>query len=208
MKKILSVFLLLFVAFLFQVSAHAQEEMMVLNVQGNASIIREGQSLPASVGMACQKGDILKTGADCLLDVSMNRLAGMRVLASSECEVVGANKEAMNLKVTSGNVILNLEKLPSDSTFQLETPTAIASVRGTQFWGRVDLQKMENPVTTFAVREGAIEVFAKSVGKSFTIEQGQALDIPKDETVVPSVRPALAGELAAMEQASSIKTSA
>ncbi|HXV18743.1 MAG TPA: FecR domain-containing protein, partial [Candidatus Omnitrophota bacterium] len=112
------------------------------------------------------------------------------------------------LKITKGNAILNLDKLPAQSSFKVETPTAIAAVRGTQFWGRVEASLPENPVTTFAVRQGTVEIFAKSVEKTFTLEAGQALDIPAVETTVPVIRPALEGEMAAMAQADSIRTAA
>jgi hypothetical protein len=187
-------------------AAHA-ESAVVSQVQGDAKIIRNGETLKVTAGLACQNNDTLKTGENCVVDISMNSLVGCRILPASECAVMDENVSGMNLKVKSGNVILNLEKLPSNSSFALETPTAIASVRGTQFWGRVDLQKINNPVTTFAVRQGSVEVFAKSVQKSFTLNQGQALDIHKDAAAAPTVRSALAEEMNAMKQAPSIKTS-
>ncbi len=182
-------------------------QAVVSDIQGSSMIIRNGQEIPASVGMACEKGDVLKTASNSRLDLSLNNLAGCRVLASSECQIADAKASDMSLKVTDGNVILNLKKLPEGSSFKVETPTAVAAVRGTQFWGRVDLQKIDNPVTTVAVREGSVEIFAKSAGKSFTITPGQALDIPKDSKVTPSVRPALPAEMQAMEQAKDIQNS-
>ena len=114
----------------------------------------------------------------------------------------------MHLKIMSGNAVLNLKKLSPASTFKVETPTAVAAVRGTQFWGRVDLQKADNPVTTFAVREGIVTVMVKNAGKLFYLKKGQALDIPKNTSIAPSIRPALDAEMEAMKQASAIKTSA
>jgi hypothetical protein len=192
----------------FHPNASAQEDLVISNVIGQASIIRGDKTMPATAGMACQSGDIIKTSPDCTLDIAMNKMAGARVLAGSECAIVDGKAQNMHLKIMNGNAILNLEKLPEQSSFKVETPTAVAAVRGTQFWGRVDLAQVENPVTTFAVREGSVEIFAKSLGKSFMLEQGQALDIPKDESVVPLIRPALEAELQAMAQADAIRTSA
>ena len=182
-------------------------QAVVSNIKGDPTIIRNGQEMPASVGMACEKGDVLKTTSQCQLDLSLNQVAGCRVLGSSECQIADAKASDMYLKVTDGNVILNLKKLPESCSFRVETPTAVAAVRGTQFWGRVDLQKIDNPVTTFAVREGSVEILAKSAAKSFTITPGQALDIPKDPQVTPSIRPALPAEMQAMEQAHDIQIS-
>ena len=210
MKKNLGLVIFLSALLLFQnasVSAAARRTI-VSNLEGSATITRDGQSIPASAGMACEKKDVIRTGPNCTLDLAMNDVAGCRLLASSECSLMKVGKRNMHLNITNGNAILNLKKLSPASTFKVETPTAVAAVRGTQFWGRVDLQKAENPVTTFAVRSGAVEILDKTSGENFTLQEGQALDIPKDTAAPPSIRPALAEEMAAMEQASSIKTSA
>jgi hypothetical protein len=207
MKKIagLGGLVLATVLLIFNSRVQAQE-VTIAKVQGEVMVTRGDQTWPAKEGMAYQENDILKTGENCMVDFTMNGLAGCRMLASSECAVVSANSNAMAVKVNDGNVILNLKKLPAESSFELETPTAVASVRGTQFWGRVNPAQIENPVTTFAVREGSVEVLAKTAGQSFMLTPGQALDIPLDASSVPSVRPALDAEMAAMEQAESIPT--
>ncbi len=182
--------------------------VLITRVQGSAQIMRDQKAMPAKEGMAVQQGDILKTGPDCTLDISMNDLVGGRMLPGSECEIDKTKPKSMKLKITNGNTILNLERLPEGSEFKIETPTAVAAARGTQFWGRVDAQNVDNPVTTFAVREGAVQILAKGAGKYFMLNPGQALDIPKQGTAAPIVRAALEEEMAAMQQASSIKTSA
>ena len=182
----------------------AEGKMVVMDVQGDGQIIRQNTAMPATAGMESQPGDILKTGSNCRMDVALNSLAGCRVLPASNVLVMDSKLSAMHLKVNSGNVVLNLKKLPKDSSFELETPTALASVRGTQFWGRVEKKAAENPVTTFAVREGVVEIFDKISSQNFKLEKGQALDLPKNTTGVPNVRPALPEEMQAMEQADTI----
>ena len=195
------------------------EQVVVSNVQGSPMILRNGQPIPATAGMACQKYDVLKTTEGCVVDISVNNLAGCRILPSSECAIMETKEESMHLKIKNGNAVFHVGKLGAKSSFKVETPTAIAAVRGTQFWGRVDLQRsyanqkvastvVINPVTTFAVREGVVEVHPNPIGEKFTLQPGQALDIPKDVSVSPSIRPALAEEMQAMEQASTIKTAA
>ena len=212
MKRYLNLFgFLVSGAFIFMQSlpVFAMDGVAVIsNLEGTGQILRGGQVLPAQTGMACQKNDVLKTGGDCRLDFSMNGLAGCRILASSECAIQNADAGSMHLKVGSGNVVLNLKKLPAGAEFKVETPTAVASVRGTQFWGRVEGAAGENPITTFAVRDGSVIVTPKGPWKTFVLEKGQALDIPKDPAVIPVLRPALEEELNAMRQADAIQTSA
>ena len=185
-------------------------EVVVSNVQGDVQIQRGTTMMPVTAGMTCQQGDIVKTGANCSADVTMNKLAGVRLLASSSGTITSSEKESMMVTINSGNAILNLNKLPKDSTFKVETPTAIAAVRGTQFWGRVGDQKFEGaglpkPYTTFAVRQGSVEILAKNANKQFTLQPGEALDIPQEAEELPGIRKALPEEMKAMEQADSIK---
>ena len=114
--------------------------------------------------------------------------------------------DEMALTLEKGNVVLNLDKLPEKSTFKLETPTAIAAVRGTQFWGRVMPTNKEGVMgTTFAVREGAVEITPLKSQQTYFVNKGQALFIPSDPTKTIERR-ALPEELKAMEQADAIST--
>ncbi|EMG10215.1 sigma factor regulatory protein, FecR/PupR domain protein [Leptospira interrogans serovar Icterohaemorrhagiae str. Verdun HP] len=83
----------------------------------------------------------------------------------------------------------------------VHTPTVVAAVRGTQFWGRVN---GKDETGTFAVREGAVEITRKSDNAKVLIEAGQALDLkPGDRDL--KVRVAAKEELAAMEQIDQMK---
>ncbi|MBI4353267.1 MAG: FecR domain-containing protein [Candidatus Omnitrophica bacterium] len=181
-------------------------KIIITHAQGRPVIVRGGQTIPAAPGAACQKDDVLKTMTpECVLDVSLNDKAGVRLLPSSECALASADPKAMRIELKNGNAVMNLQTLLQDSTFQVETPTAVASVRGTQFWGRVNPSAGQQAVTTFAVREGFIEILAKASAAKFILEEGEALDIPMD-AAPPAVRAALDEEMKAMEQASSIQT--
>ena len=203
MKKIF--FMLLGLA-LIPATAFA-DAAVVSHLTGEPQLVRGGQTLTIKPGTQCQTGDTLITSSGCNVDLALSNLAGCRVLPSSECVITGTGNN-MKVEIKKGNAILNLRKLPAGSTFQVETPTAIASVRGTQFWGRVVAENPVNPVTTFAVRRGMVDVLVKKAGKSFSLKKGDALDIPLSATAAPSVRPALASEMKALEEAPSIKTSA
>jgi len=197
-------------------AALAAEGCIVNQVLGDVRVVRDGQPAMVKENDILKKGDVLETGPDCKVDMSMNDLAGCRVLASSRVEVMGWKPDNMSLSVSQGNVILNLKKLPEGSSFKLETPSAVASVRGTQFWGRVEsapvnswpVDKAFSSVTTFAVREGEVQVLDKASSRIFSLKKGGALDIPKDGKTAPFVRAALAGEMQAMEQAEEIHTHA
>lgn len=189
------------------VAAAAEAEAsraVVTSASGGASVLRRGTPVQAAEGMELRKDDVITTPSTGGIDVSLNGLAGIRVLGGTEARLDDTKESDMRVNVVNGNVILNLEKLPRSSRFRLETPTAVAAVRGTQFWGRVDRQTGP-AVTTFAVREGAVDVYGKAARRSFRLKQGQALDLPSGEGRIKP-RAALAEEMSAMEQASTIRT--
>ncbi len=187
-------------------AAPAWAGTVITKVEGEPTIDNSGVQRQAAVGMPVEAGEMVVTGPGCRVDFAINDAVGCRLLEGTTCMIAAANG-GMKVSLSEGNVVLNLKKLPAGSTFELETPLAIASVRGTQFWGRVP--KPGTPTqTTFAVREGTVELNVKAVGKAFTLNAGDALDVPDGAAAeLPAVRPALAGELDAMAQASDIATS-
>ena len=187
--------------------SHAEGQNIVTQSSGTVLILRGTDEIPAVPGTVLMAGDILKTSEEGTADISLNGLAGARVLGTSEVSVDDTAAASMRLTIRSGNAIMNLDKLPTTSTFRVETPTAVASVRGTQFWGRVGSPSGE-PVTTFAVREGAVQIFTKASSQTFDLTQGEALDIPQSSLIAPIVRAALDDEMKAMAQADSIRISA
>ena len=99
-------------------------------------------------------------------------------------------------------VNIHIEKLPEGAQFKVSTPTSIAGVRGTQFWGRV--KPVEGSASsTFAVRRGVVEITVKSTGQTYQIEEGKALDITEGKS--SEVRDAKPEELDAIAQADEIK---
>ena len=184
----------------------AGDEASITSLEGKANILRNGQTLPARMGLPLEVGDEIQTESGGVVDFSMNSVAGGRVLAQSQCKLSDAKTESMAVRLNKGKLLLNLDKLSAKSSFKVETPTAVAVVRGTQFSVQVDAFKIENPTTTFAVRDGDIEVFTPATHETFTLHQGQAIDIPKELIKTPSVRQAIGNELRTLEQSSLVKT--
>jgi len=186
----------------------AAEGCVVTGVLGDATVMRNDTEIAVQKGDSLMKGDLVKTSADGQMDMSMNDLAGCRMLPGSAVRVESWKSENMSLKVESGNVVLNLKELPKASSFKIETPAAVATVRGTQFWGRVN-PSADSAVTTFAVRKGSVEISPVGGAQAMPVmlEAGQAIDISTKESSY-AVRDALPEEMAAMEQADQISNTA
>ena len=189
--------------------AHAAEGCVINGFTGKIQVLREGVWMDLKEKEVLKTNDHLSTEADATLDMSMNDLAGIRILPRTEVEITGWKSDNMLLNLVKGNLIVNLKKLPADSNFHVETPTALATVRGTQFWGRLE-ENGETPVTTFAVRQGLVDVMYKvNFGRIYSLSPGQAVDLPKTVSEIKAtMRKALPEELKAMEQADAIPTEA
>ena len=206
MKKIIFVTLIFSGIILGAAYAEEANPIVVTQMQGDVKLIREGAEMPVAVGTACQAKDTLRTSETCKVDVAFNGTTGTRLLPNSEMKILQTNPKETMIAIQQGNALFNLKKLADGSTFRVETPTAIAAVRGTRFWGRVDGENAGNLTTSFAVLEGSVDIFAKSVNRTYHLEKNQALDIPAQVENSPSVREAKREEIKAMKQTSDIAT--
>ncbi len=194
--------LFLFAILFMPAFTHAEEsDRVIFKTQGQSFVVRNGKDLSTEPGMHLEKEDILKTGPNSQLDLTMNGLVGIRLLAETQVRIMETEKEKMEIELKMGNIIANLKKLVAGSDFKVESQTATLAVRGTQFWGRVNAPVL--PITTFAVREGNVNIIEKSSGKSFDLTPGQALDIPETGGAI-STRQAKPEEMQALEQAAEL----
>ena len=115
-------------------------------VKGQVSVDRKGQSLPAQVGMLLESADVVKTGADGSVGITMkdNSLlsAGPNsILSLDQFEFdpttnqgrFDARLQRGTLAVVSGRIA---KKTPQAMT--VRTPSAVLGVRGTEFVVSVD----------------------------------------------------------------------
>ena len=117
------------------------QEIQIKVAKGQVSIERKGQSLPAQVGMPLEAADVLKTGADGSVGITMrdNSLlsAGPNsVLALERFEFDATTSQGRfdaqlqrgTLAVVSGRIAKQ-----SPQAMTVRTPSAVLGVRGTEF---------------------------------------------------------------------------
>lgn len=114
---------------------------VVKKTEGSVEIIRNGQSMPATVGTIVLAGDTLRTARDAHAGVVLKDDTRVALGASSQ---VALDKFAFNADSHEGNLVVNvvkgtfamisglLVKHNPEST-QIKTPTTTAGVRGTRF---------------------------------------------------------------------------
>ncbi len=106
----------------------------VVRVAGSVQLNRRGQA-PADIqqGMMILKGDKLvvskASSADLAFDPQWQNVAHL----NENTRVVVRYLNPTRLEMVSGDIYSKLDSLPKGSSFEVVTPTAIASVRGTKF---------------------------------------------------------------------------
>ena len=182
-------------------------EAKIMRLSGEAFIANADGIQRVKPGTVVGAGDMVMTREGCQLDLSVNGQAGCRMLPNTTAAIASTKSDGMKILVAEGNVVLNIKKLEAGQKFTVDTPTAVAAVRGTQFWGRVTDSQAGSTVTTFAVREGSVEILSKATNQSVTVNAGQAVDLDAGAKQ-PALRPALQEELAAMAVADDIAITA
>lgn len=89
----------------------------------------------------------------------------------------------VNLEQTSGRTRNRIKK--SGRGFALRTPTAVCSVRGTEF----DVGVADNGDTKLDVMEGVVNGLKTTTGESMDVKAGESLNFDKNNTPLPSPSP-------------------
>ncbi len=201
MRK-LFVILLLFTSALNAYAA--TPSIMVKDVQGNASLVKNGQEIEVRAGTEIEEGSILKSDDKSSVDVSIYGNSGFRFLPGTQVAFESTAQEKIKLALQTGNLIARFKtKIAPDAIFEIETPSAVLAVRGTQFWGRV-APAGEKTAASFAVREGVVSVKVKASGETITLKKGEAVDLPENQKQT-NLRRAEPAEISAIAQSETIQ---
>ncbi len=120
---------------------------IIKNLQGQATIVRDQQTLPAQVGMKLIQSDILRTGPngglgvilrdDTLLSLGPNSELALAEFAFSPTE----GKLSMVIKLIKGTAAYLSGQIGrlSPQSVRFETPVATMGIRGTMFVVKVEV---------------------------------------------------------------------
>jgi hypothetical protein len=110
-----------------------------LNIyEGTVDVIRGGSASAGKTGTGIHKTDVIKVGPGSRVSIILKDGSVIRLEANSEVEVTeltydGDNIQTANFRLISGKMWSKVEPLDADANWRVETPTIVASVRGTQF---------------------------------------------------------------------------
>lgn len=134
-KKSSPLFLALIVALAFLDQAYAEEFYCeVMSLQGNAYLTnKDGVHQPVKEGDILKVDDQVEVDNQSYLDLAYDRdwTNVVRVEESSRIRIKSVHPAQISLQ--RGGLFAKLKSLPKESTFEVQTPTALAAVRGTEF---------------------------------------------------------------------------
>ncbi len=143
-------------------------------ISGAVSIVAAGSKtgVRAKGGETLIYGDAVRTGPGAVAQVVLKDRGAVLIHENTYFTLAGTPRRT-TLDFARGEFLIGLKKkLERGMSFKVRTPSAVAAVRGTLFWGKTDKDK----TTTYAGFGHRIEVTA--MGKTVPVEAGQTVTIP------------------------------
>ncbi len=114
-------------------------EARLTYLEGSVSFTRDKARLPAELDMALLPGDTVETGKDAQAEVTFDDSSTLdldpetRFGISELAKDSASGQRTVRTSLLSGELQARIAKLAQNSTFEIESPTSVAAVRGTEF---------------------------------------------------------------------------
>lgn len=149
----------------------------VVKLQGHPKLFSNQKERPVAVNAEVVEGDVITTGAGESLVVKFSTGDALFIGPLSKVTVTMPGKNQVRVKHDKGFVWAKARKLSGDRRFEVQTPTAVAGVRGTAFSSIVE----SDDRAWFCVCDGDVDV--ASGGRSVTASRGEVVNATGAEGV-------------------------
>ncbi len=134
-----------------------------LNIESGAVEVDTGKGWAAAEdGMELGLEDKVKTGEDGSAVIVLYESIMVQLDANTEVSIAQLSKDKVKINQQSGSTWNKFAAISGIKNFEVETPTTVATVRGTEFWVDMD---------SIGVDEGQVD--AKMKGKLLTLMAGK-----------------------------------
>jgi hypothetical protein len=165
--------------FLLSCAGEPSTDARIVFFMGNPDITHNnGLTEPVSLKMLVTKGDTIKTKSGyVLVQIGDNILTRIQPNTIAEISKLFEESET-DISLNNGQLITHVKKLSKDTSFKIKTPTAVASVRGTQY--SVSYYKNRS---VLAVKEGKVQLSTKEKNKDkqIMVETGNTYVINREK---------------------------
>jgi hypothetical protein len=131
----------------------------------------------ADFGSIVELGDLLVTGTDGVVIVSLGDGARIKLRENSRVEI-GINETTPSVGLEQGGLFAQVRRIGGRQTrFEVTTPTTVAGVRGTEFFAAYGRTIEDRPDLWLCVNEGAVEVAVRQTGSTTIVEEGEGVNV-------------------------------
>jgi len=109
-------------------------DLKIVQVRGKVELIRNGEAQGLSAEEKLKPHDTLRTGDESAVVILLPGGAQAELQSNAELTLSELSLPDRSLTLHKGNNWLSIPSLPDGQSFQLVTPTSVASVRGTKFY--------------------------------------------------------------------------
>ncbi|HEY9595600.1 MAG TPA: FecR family protein [Spirochaetia bacterium] len=179
--------LILLVALVGAPAALAALDGQVAYIEGSVSLSAGGgASVDAAIGDAFGDGAVFTTGAASLaiLDLGNGTTVKLKEKTTLAVDSIG---DAAAVSLRAGGVFTSIARKLVGS-FTLRTSTAVAGVRGTEFFVSYGRTTGNEPDVWLCVNRGSVEVSLPATGQSVLVNEGLGIDISGGATITPPRR--------------------
>ncbi|HOP29828.1 MAG TPA: FecR family protein [Spirochaetota bacterium] len=153
-NKVLIIAVISILAMLISCAREVKREMFVCFYTGTVTQTRNGTAIPIEVKGIVQEGDLFTVGEKSTLILQSSDGLVIRCESNTEA-VISSITDVTKREITlnKGKLLSSVDKLTKGHGYAVKTPTAVASVRGTQF-----LTEYDGAKTIVAVGRGVVSV--------------------------------------------------
>lgn len=178
-RKVIIPFFLL--AIFIPTLSFGNSKALVVFKKGNSYVIKENKKIPIAVNTIITENDIIKTEKDAYVNLQLSNGVILKIGASSQIvvnKILRDNQsEEYKINLENGEILSKVNKEKSKNiNLHIQSPTAIASVRGTEFF--VESNQTQSMI---AVNEGKVEVSNIEGNQKQTIEAGEKIIVTFQE---------------------------
>lgn len=152
---------------------------LVMSVRGQVNVERAGTAVAVHTGDILVEADRIETGADSVLDLAVSGHA-IRIMGQSSASIAELRRnpdgsaKSVRMRLDKGGLLSVAGRLSGPDKFEVQTPTAIAGVRGTRFLVQTDEQG-----TRVRLFQGSVMVQAN--GQERILESGSAVRVTSEK---------------------------
>ncbi|MCX5847786.1 MAG: FecR family protein [Deltaproteobacteria bacterium] len=147
-------------------------------VTGDVTLIRKGRPIKPNVKTAVETKDVITTGKKAMAKIVLTDGSELTIAQKSKFEIkdfsLQKEKRRAQFSLFLGKLRSQVKKrIGTGSLFQVNTPTAVAGVRGSEFISLVEAQQEATQSTFYAVEESLTVYNPELAAQVVTVDAGQ-----------------------------------